>query len=321
MEAGNVVVIGSINMDLVAKTHRFPRPGETMAGESFYTSYGGKGANQAVTVARLGGAASFIGCVGADAFGKEMVDHLRQEGVDTGHVRTVENCSSGTALIIVDSAGRNQIIVIRGANEHLHPEDIDGALHLISAAKMVVIQLEIPLDTVRHAIARAHEHGAPVLLNPAPAPAGPLDSDILKKVSLLVPNEVEAEALTGLAAGSAGFPERCIRTLERDGAKRVIVTLGERGCAFSDGEAIRHLPAYPVRAEDTTGAGDAFVGALAASYSFFSRFSDAVKFASAVAALSVTKKGAQSSLPRREDVRRFLENYEPCLLEGFLAMK
>lgn len=321
MKPGNVVVIGSINMDLVVKTGRFPRPGETMPGESFYTSYGGKGANQAVTIARLGAPSALIGCVGGDAFGEEMVSHLREEGIDTSGLRKAENCSSGTAVIIVDSDGRNQIIVVRGANERLCPDDIRRAEQLIASAKLVVLQLEIPLDAVCHAVETAHKHGVDIILNPAPAPAEPLHSDLLKQVSVLVPNEVEAEALTGLDVDSPDFARSAIHALKEKAADKVIVTLAEKGCILSESDKEIHVPAYSVKAEDSTGAGDAFVGALAAGYSSFRRFADLVKFASAVAAISVTKRGAQSSLPHRQEVRAFLETHEPSLLNDFSAME
>jgi len=177
--------------------------------------------------------------------------------------------------------------------------------------------LEIPLDTVRHAIATAHKHQIPVILNPAPAPAAALEPEILKNVFILAPNEVEAEALTSIDADTPEFPERAIRALQEKGAKNVLITLGEKGCVFSEERKIVKLPAYKVKAEDTTGAGDAFVGALAAGYPHFSKFRDAVQFASAVAALSVTKRGAQTSLPQREAVRDFLEKREPSLVSGF----
>jgi ribokinase len=316
----NIVIIGSTNMDLVVKAPRFPRPGETMTGDSFYTSYGGKGANQAVTVARLGAPVAFVGCVGDDAFGEEMVEHLNQEGVGTAFVRTVKGTSSGTALIIVDSEGRNEIIVVRGANDRLRQDDIQQAEELIASAEMVVIQLEIPPDTVRNAITTAPKHRIPVILNPAPAPAEPLEPEMLEQVFILAPNEVEAEALTGIGADTPAFAEKAIRALKEKGAKKVIITLGEKGCVYSEGAKFIKLPAYKVKAEDTTAAGDAFVGALAAGYPHFSEFCDAVRFALAVAALSVTKRGAQTSLPQREEVRGFLKKNEPSLLKGFAAI-
>ncbi len=308
-------------MDLVAKTSRFPRAGETMHGETFYTSYGGKGANQAVTVARLGAPAVFVGCVGDDAFGKEMLEHLRQERVEIGYVRTVEKCSSGTAVIVVDSEGRNQIIVIRGANERLGRTDVERASAQISAAEVVVIQLEIPFDTVQYAVESAREKNVPVILNPAPAPAGPLPHGILERAQIIVPNEIEAEALTGISASSSNFLEKAVGVFREKGAAKIIITLAEKGCVFSEGEKLVRVPPYEVRAEDTTGAGDAFVGALAAGYGFFPEFKDLIKFASAVAAISVTKRGAQSSLPGRKEVEEFLRTREPALLDCFRAME
>jgi len=321
LKTKDIVVIGSINMDLVVKASRFPRPDETMAGETFYTSYGGKGANQAVTAARLGAPVSFVGCVGDDRFGEEMTQHLRDEGVNTSCVRQVSNCSSGTALIIVDSVGRNQIIVVRGANKELNAEDIRCAQPLIASAELVVIQLEIPRPTVHCAVETARKSNVPVILNPAPAPAGPFDPGLLEQVHILVPNELEAEALTGLDPQSPDFPEKALQALRKQGAEKVIITLGDRGAVFSDEDKIQCATAYTVRAEDTTGAGDAFVGALAAGYSFFPSFAKLIRFASAVAAISVTRRGAQSSLPARAEVQTFLENHEPSLLPDFCAME
>lgn len=320
MRPETVAVIGSINMDLVVKASRFPRPFETMVGETFHTTYGGKGANQAVTVARLGAPTSFIGCVGDDAFGDQMVEHMAREGVNIRRLRKTNTCSSGTALIIVDAEGRNEIIVIRGANDRLQPEDIKRAQKTIGSAKVVVIQLEIPLETVLHAIETAHKHDVPVILNPAPAPAEPLHPDWLRKVSILVPNEVEAEALTGLNSAAPDFIKKSVRALQKQGPQKVIITLGDKGCAFGDEGKIFHVPAYRVRAEDTTGAGDAFVGALAAALGHFSNFADTIRFASAVAALSVTRLGAQSSLPTRVEIQAFLQEREPSLLKGFSSM-
>jgi ribokinase len=250
-----------------------------------------------------------------------MMAHLAKEGIETRYIHKTKICSSGTALIIVDAEGQNEIIVIRGANEQLLPEDIERAQQTIASAKLVAIQLEIPLETVQYSIETAHRRGVPVILNPAPAPPQPLGPDLLKKVFILVPNEVEAEALTGLDSAAPDFVEESIRALQKQGPQKVIITLGDKGCAFGDEGKIAHVPAYRVRAEDTTGAGDAFVGALAAGLGHFSEFSDTIKFASAAAALSVTKLGAQSSLPMRPEIHKFLQEREQPLLKGFLSIE
>ena len=320
MTEKSAVVVGSMNMDLVAKTRRFPRPGETIVGESFYTSFGGKGANQAVTIARLGLSVSFVGCVGDDAFGREMVAHARNEGVETTHIRIAKGCPSGTALIVVNAEGENQIIVIRGANNKLSPKDVDRAEEIIAHAAVVVAQFEIPSETVQHAVGLAHKHGVPVILNPAPALPHTIDSSLLREADMLVPNEVEAEALSGVSAKNPDFAAETIRNLREKGVRTAIITLGEKGCVAADSRNEWRIPAFKIHVEDTTAAGDAFVGALAAGYHFFPDLQALARFASTVAALTVTKKGAQSSLPNRQEVEQFMMAHAPELLEKFRAM-
>jgi ribokinase len=320
MKEKPVVVVGSMNVDLVAKAPRFPRAGETVVGESFYTAFGGKGANQAVAIARLGMPVSFVGCVGDDAYGREIISGARDEGIETAHIRVCEKCSTGTALIIVDSGGQNRIVVVPGANNELSPEDVQRAEETIALAALVVTQFEIPLETVRETIRLAARHGVPVILNPAPALSESIEPALLKQVDLLVPNETEAEALTGVKQDAADFAATAIRELRKRGAGTVIITLGEKGSMLADAEEMRPIPAFEVRVEDTTAAGDAFVGALAAGYRSFSDLHDLTRFASAVAALTVTKKGAQPSLPSAQEVDEFLVEHDPELLEKFRAM-
>lgn len=320
MSEKSAVIVGSMNMDLVAKTRRFPRPGETIVGESFYTSFGGKGANQAVTIARLGLPVNFVGCVGDDAFGREMVAHAGNEGVDTTDIRIANGCPSGTALIVVNAEGQNQIIITHGANNQLSPKDVDKAEEIIVRAAVVVAQFEIPFETVQHAIDLAHTHGVPVILNPAPALPHSVDASLLRKVSMLVPNEVEAEAFSGVNADNPDFASETIRNLREKGVQTAIITLGEKGCIVADSKNEWRIPAFKVYVEDTTAAGDAFVGALAAGYHFFAELPALAKFASTVAALTVTRKGAQSSLPNRHEVEHFIRAHAPELLEEFRAM-
>ncbi|UCD56752.1 MAG: ribokinase [Candidatus Hydrogenedentota bacterium] len=319
MEEKRVVVVGGTNIDLVSKTRRFPRAGETVVGESFYKGYGGKGANQAFTIARLGVPISFVACVGEDDFGQEMIANARGEGIGTSHIRVVNGCSSGTALIVVDSEGQNRIVVVPGANNEVTPQDVDKAEETIARAALLVTQFEIPLKTVQRAIQVASKHGVPVLLNPAP-PSDRVDSSLLKQVDILVPNETEAEALTDVSKDATDFAVTAIRNLRGKGARRVIITLGERGSMLTDSKKMWHIDAYKVHVEDTTAAGDAFVGALAAGYHFFPDLRVLTRFASAVAALAVTRKGAQSSLPSQRDVDEFLVEHDPELLATFRGM-
>ncbi|MBI5116658.1 ribokinase [Candidatus Poribacteria bacterium] len=315
-----VVVVGAANVDMVIKTSRFPRPGETVTGESFYTSFGGKGANQAVTAARLGAPVCFVGCVGDDSFGREMIANMSGEEIDTSHVRVVNGCPSGTAMIIVDSGGQNQIVVAPGANHKVEPSDIDAAEEVIARASVLVTQFEMPPETLSRAMSLAVRHKVPVILNPAPAmTGGPADS-MLKQVDILVPNETEAEALTGVKHDAADFEESAIHILAAKGARTVIITLGEKGSVIADSGNVMRIPAFPVRVEDTTAAGDAYVGALAAGRGFFANLKSLARFASAVAALVVTKKGAQTSIPSREEVDEFLVDRAPDLVAGFREM-
>ena len=320
MEEKPVVVVGAINVDLVAKAQRFPRAGETVVGDSFYRGFGGKGANQAVTIARMGVPVSFIGRVGDDAFGGEMIAHLRGQGVGVAHVRAVEDCSSGTAMIFVDSSAQNEIVVVQGANNRLLPGDIAAAEDTIKDAALVVVVFDVPLDTVRETIRLAAKHGVPTIVNPAPALPGHADTSFLQEVDVLVPNETEAEALTGISPGAPDFAMNAAGALREKGAKTSILTLGENGSMLADSGKVLHVPAYEVEPVDTTAAGDAFIGGLAAGHRFFADMRALVRFASAVAALAVTKKGAAASLPTREEVDTFLVKNDPDLLKEFRAM-
>ena len=298
-----VVVVGSLNMDLVARAQRLPQSGETLSGESFVTLPGGKGANQAVAAARLGADVAMIGCLGDDAYGQQLLEALRDERIDCQAVRIAPGVSSGVALIVVDAASQNAIVVVPGANGRLLPESVQCFDHLLQEAQLIICQLEVPSATVAWVLARGRELGKTVILNPAPA-AGPLPAGWLGHIDYLIPNESEAQALTGLAVtdfASASLAGEQLRAL---GADKVIVTLGAKGAVVVSGQGGRHFPAPSVTAIDTTAAGDTFVGAFAAALARGLEEGEAIAFGQRAAALSVTRAGAQPSIP-------FLTELEP----------
>lgn len=290
-----VIVIGSLNMDLVARAARLPLPGETVPGDSFATVPGGKGANQAVAAARLGARTAMVGCLGDDAFGGRLRAGLEADAIDCRALRTAPATSSGVALIVVDHAGRNGIVVVPGANGLLAPADVDAAEPLIAAARIVVLQLEVPLATVQHAARRARELGKLCVLNPAPA--RPLPAELIASVDFLVPNEIEASSLTGLAIASPADAIAAGRRLHAAGAGTVLVTLGAQGVVTVAPDGERHDPAPRVQAVDTTGAGDTFIGGLCVALIRGCALADAVAHGQAAAAICVTRPGAQTSIP------------------------
>jgi ribokinase len=295
MSSPDVVVVGSLNMDLVARAPRLPGAGETISGTAFATVPGGKGANQAVAAARLGASTAMIGRVGDDPFGARLRAGLERDGVDCRAVLETANTPSGVALIVVDDAGRNGIVVVPGANGLLAPADIDAADALLAAAHIVVLQLEIPIETVEHTGRRARALGKTVLLNPSPA--RPLSPSLLACVDYLVPNELEAASLTGDRVASVDQAIAAGRRLRARGAATVLITLGATGAAIVAADGERHLPAPRVDAVDTTAAGDTFIGGLCAALVRGRAVPDAVAFAQAAAAISVTRSGAQPSIP------------------------
>lgn len=304
MSAAQIVVLGSLNMDLVARAPHLPLPGETVSGTGFATAPGGKGANQAVAAARLGARTAMIGCVGDDAFGERLRAGLLSDGIDCDALRTVGVCSSGVALIVVDAAGRNAIVVVPGANGLLTPADVDAAEPLLAAATMVVLQLETPLATVEHAARRARALGKTVVLNPAPAPAQALPASLLALVDYLVPNEIEAAALAGMPVVSVQDALLAGQTLRAAGAATVLVTLGVQGVVTVSAQEQVHAPAQRVEAVDTTGAGDTFIGGFCAALVQGRSVASAVAYGQAAAAICVTRPGAQPSIPfARELVR------------------
>jgi ribokinase len=295
-----VVVVGSLNMDLVVRAPRLPVPGETLLGGGFATVPGGKGANQAVAAARLGARTAMIGCVGDDAFGRQLRSGLEADHIDVSAVRTVPGRSSGVALIVVDDGGRNGIVVVSGANAELSPEDIDRQSRLIAGAHVVTLQLETPLGTVERAARAAKQQGKIVVLNPAPAQ--PLPPAVIQCADFLVPNEIEAAILTGLRVESIDSATEVARRLRIQGAANVLVTLGERGVVAVTDAGVQHFPARRVQAVDSTGAGDTFIGGFSAALAAGRSVTDAIAFAQAAAAISVTRPGAQPSIPFAHEV-------------------
>ena len=300
MTKGPIVVLGSVNADLVLRCERLPRPGETVHGEDFRTVPGGKGANQAVAAARLGGRVEFIGCVGDDAFGTEARATLEREGVGTAHLRSRAGVPTGVATILVERSGQNCIALAAGANARLDIEQVDAAAAAIACASLLVCQLESPLAAVEHAIGIARRHGVPVLLNPAPA--RPLAPTLLDQVDILVPNESEAALLVG--ASSALDSTEAAAALRGEGAATVIVTLGGNGVCIADELGTRRWPAPRAQAIDTTGAGDTFIGAFAVARQEGLGTDEAVRFAQRAAAISVTRAGAMASMPTRAECDR-----------------
>jgi ribokinase len=299
----SIVVVGSINMDLVCRVPRLPDPGETVLDGAFDTFHGGKGANQAVAAARLGAEVHLIGRVGGDEFGGRLLAGLAGNGVRTGAVKVTRGAASGVASILVAGDGENCIAVAPGANGLLAPADIDAAEGLIRRAAVVVAQLEVPIATVRRAMEIARRHGVVTILDPAPAPARGLPRD-LYRVDILTPNEVEAAALLG--ARSPRKPTAIAKALLALGPRMVALKLGARGALHSAGKTAPEIRAFRVEATDTTAAGDAFTGALAVGMSEGWPLSRAVRFACAAGALASTKQGAQPSLPSRRAVERLL---------------
>jgi ribokinase len=309
MKTSQIVVVGSLNMDLVVQMPAIPRPGETLLGGKFATFPGGKGANQAVAAARLGGQVTMIGRVGKDAFGQQLLDGLRAEGIDGSHVGIDPHNATGVALITVDARGQNSISVASGANFTLTGEQVEHAWQSIQQVDWLVMPLETPMDTILAAARLAKGRQTGVILNPAPAQK--LDCDLLNKVDVLVPNETETEYLTGLSIASEEDARRAGQDLLASGVGSVVITMGGKGALVVESSAARpvfhYLPAYPVEAVDTTAAGDGFVGALAVGLGEGLSLVSAARFASAAAALSVTRHGAQPSLPRRTEVEQFLK--------------
>ena len=308
-DSPRIVVIGSANIDMVVKVPHLPRPGETVRGGTFTRVQGGKGANQAVAASRAGGRVAFVAAVGADLLGQSAIAAYLGENIDISHVFQIEGSPTGVALINVSDEGENSISVAPGANNQLLPPRIEQAAGALGGAAMVLLQLEIPYPTVQAAVALAHAQGVPVLLNPAPA--RPLDGETLAKVHILVVNRIEAEMLSGHApVHTAEDAAMAARRLRERGPAVVIVTLGADGAYVVGPEAEALVPAFRVKAVDSTAAGDIFCGSLSVALAKGMPLLEAVRFASAASALSVTKLGAQPSAPERAAIQAFIERQE-----------
>ncbi|KUM43145.1 ribokinase [Pseudomonas sp. EpS/L25] len=299
----DVVVIGSLNMDLVVRAPRLPKGGETLAGHAFATAPGGKGANQAVAAARLGARVAMIGCVGADPYGDFLTRSLVQEGIDCSGVSVANDVPTGIASILVDDQGQNAIVIVAGGNGELSAAHLQAQEALLAKAKIVIAQLEVPLATVGGALARARALGKTVILNPAPA-TGPLPADWYAHIDYLVPNESEASLLTGLPVDNREQAEAAARQLIAAGARQVLLTLGSQGLLQVTAEGCRHHPATPVQAVDTTAAGDTFLGGFAAGLAEGLSVTEAIALGQRAAAIAVTRPGAQPSIPTRQELAR-----------------
>jgi len=306
-----ILVVGSVNMDLVVRSKRMPAPGETLLGDGFVTSPGGKGANQAVAVARLGGRCAFLGRVGADSFGQHLLAGLKAEEIDCSAVMTSDEAPTGVAIVVVDAKGENSIIVAGGANQRVSPDDIYAQQELFQAASILLVQLELPLPTVRAAMDLARRNNCKVILDPAPAHRN-LDAQLCK-VDVICPNGLEAEIITGQPAVA---DDRAAKSLASDligrGASAAVVKLGARGSVVvTADEHFYTVPAYKVPVVDTTAAGDAFAGALAVAVARGQCLREAAKFANAAGALACTRLGAQSAMPTATDVEALMRSQNP----------
>lgn len=322
----DILVIGSLNADLVVKSPRFPQPGETISGDDLQIIPGGKGANQAVAAARQGVKTTMIGRVGNDSFGPFLVDNLKSNNVDTSHVVKTDS-ATGTAIIVVDANGQNSIVLSPGANGMVTPADVNSASFADPSTGsgqrfgLLLLQLEIPTLTILHAAKRAREQGLTVILNPAPAK--PLPAELLSNVDILIPNESELALLTGMPVTDGSSAELAAKEILKQGVKTVIVTLGSKGALLVTATQVKHVDTYKVNVVDTTAAGDAFIGGFASkiieyrrrsltptdaqeSGSYAKEIETAVRYGCACGALATTKFGAQPSLPTKEEISTFL---------------
>ncbi len=301
-----VAVVGSANVDLTTFNDVFPRPGETIFGKKFDLGFGGKGANQAVAARLCGANVGMVAKVGSDLFGPATIKNFESQGIDATHVRIAEGISSGVAPIFVDPSGQNRIIVVKGANDTLSPEDVDAAASLLSKADTIVIQFEIPLRTVYHAVKFAKANGVRCIVNPAPAQ--PVNLKELGAADYFIPNESEAETITGMPVQSIDDAKKCAEFLLCQGMRRVVITLGERGSLVAGSDGMELIPAFKVQAVDTTGAGDAFIGSFAVFLGEGLPEKEALTRANLYAAISTTKVGTQKSFCNRAEFEKEWEN-------------
>ena len=295
-----IIVIGSTNTDMVIKSKKLPSPGETILGGTFLINQGGKGANQAVAAARLGGNVTFVTKIGDDMFGSKSLITFRNEGIETKYILKDKEHPSGVAMINVDEKGENCIVVSQGANGYLSPGDIKDEIFGIDSSDILLMQLEIPMETVDYAAQRSSEKGTRVILNPAPA--AKISSALLKRLFCITPNETEAELLTGIKVFSIDSARKAALELYNKGVPNVIITMGSLGAYLMNSEFSDLIPVVPVKAVDTTAAGDVFNGALVVALSNNQNIVDAIAFANKAASISVTRIGAQSSAPYKNEV-------------------
>lgn len=288
-----IAVVGSANVDLTTFTDRFPKPGETIFGQKFDLGFGGKGANQAVASKLCGAEVFMVARVGSDLFGPATIQNFKKLGIDATHVKQVEGVSSGVAPIFVEPNGQNRILVVKGANDELKSADVDAAAEMLKTVDCIVLQFEIPLETVYHTIVFARKHGIRCILNPAPGE--PIDVNAIKGLDYFVPNESEAATITAMPVRNLDDAKKCAAKLLADGIGRVIITLGANGSLLAGRDGMEHLPAFTLKSIDSTGAGDAFIGSFAVFLGEGLPERDAVQRANLYAGLSTTGVGTQKS--------------------------
>jgi ribokinase len=308
--SAHITIVGSLNMDLVIRSSHIPQKGETIIGRDFQTIPGGKGANQAVAAARLGGQVNMVGRVGKDSFADILLENLNSSKVDAGYIKRDVDSATGVALIVVDDTGENIIVVASGANMTVTEADVEAAEQIIKSSDVLLLQLEVPVNAVTRATQIACQFGVTVILNPAPAQR--LSPDLLNLVDIIVPNEIEAELLTGIQLNSQVDLENASNRLLESGVKSVVITLGGRGSFFADSQhQSENVKAFEIKPVDTTAAGDAFLGGLAVNIGEGRSLSESVRWANAAGALAAMRFGAQTSLPSRDEVLRLISGESP----------
>jgi len=300
-----ITVIGSINMDMVIKAERMPNPGENLFGQNFKMIPGGKGANQAVAIAKLGERAQLIGKVGRDVFGEKLLKNLKKFGVNINYIFKDTSVSTGMALIVINKEGENSILIVTGANGNFSPKDIETVESTVKSSDLLLLQLEIPLETVDYAVELAKKHKVPVILDAGPPPKS--FPNFLTKVDILSPNELEAQALTGIKIKNLELAKAAAQKLLNIGVRKVVLKLGANGALLATKNKIKHIKGIKVRTVDTTAAGDAFTAGLAVAYAEGKSIEEAATFANYMGALTVTKFGAQPSIPSIDEVESFIK--------------
>ncbi|MFC0323786.1 ribokinase [Gallibacterium melopsittaci] len=303
-----LTVLGSINADHVIQVPYFPQPGETLSGKNYHIVFGGKGANQAVAAARLGAKVQFIACIGNDDIGQQMKTSFQQQGIDVNSITTIDGETTGIAMIQVAQNGENSIVISAGANAHLSTDLVAKFAQQITQAEAILMQLETPLEGVMYAAKIAKQVGTHVVLNPAPARA--LPDELFSLLTMITPNETEAEILTGVKVVDEESAKRAAQIFHQKGVAIVLITLGAKGVFISHNQLQKIIPGFRVEAKDTTAAGDTFNGALVTALLENQSLEEAIQFAHAAAAISVTRFGAQSSIPTKEETIAFLQKAE-----------